>query len=1020
MTPSASVPAPHAAPQPAACTAPVPAARGQGPDGIRGALQPAAALRAVALLALALPGMLPFAFSRSAAGQAVPPDEDWRQLVTEHFVVTYPAPLEDLARQAGSRAERAWTLLADRFVETPNTPVQVLLTDHADIANGFASPAPYNRITIFARPPTDGGSISYYDDWLEMVVTHELVHTFHLDMTGLPGSVIRAMFGRTPMAWPVFPSAATPTWFVEGLAVYFESALTGAGRAKGTWQEMVLRTAALAGDLGTSTQVSGETPRWPGGHRPYVYGARYMEHVAEVHGERALSRFARSVADQWVPYRLNAAARDALGSDVKSSWEAWSEGLTRSYRVMADELGRSVPVTTGATVEGAGRLAGQAVVSRDGLRLAFLRSDGVDAAQIRVSDPAGANGRSLTRVNGVGGSLSWAPDGGLFFTQLDFTDRYRLTGDLYRTGPGGSVERVTRGERISFADVSPDGRRAVAVQEGGGTNALVIVDLSSGRVAPLLPKAPGRHWAFPRWSPDGTRIAVVRWEAPAMMDIVVLDQDGVVVAELTRDRAVDTTPFWTPDGSAIVWSSDRTGIPNLFAATLAGDQVGEVRQVTNMLGGASHPSVDPSGRWTYFSSYHADGWHVERIPHRPGDWFPPQPTSPRFEQAPAEPSGADAAAASPAPAAPAPPSAQAATLRPYRAFETLRPYHWRPLFTAAERGSDPTDALHTVIKPFVGVAIGGSDLVGRHAYSLAARATTDAGRFSGRLAYSYRGWGNPVLGMSLSQSHDASSRTLDVRFPDGSLRPYFLLERERAATVSTSFLRQRYRTLASFSLNAGLVREDRTIQGLDGESGPRLARPRADFTQLGATVSASNTQRRALSISREDGVRGFVSARTLTHRNVPADSGGVIGLDRSYRQVTAEVSAFKSWVGSALPTTCSRCASPAAPPSGPGPTSSTSTWAAPRARPSPPPGWGSSAVRRACCRSADTAPTTARGGSRGPPAPSTASPLPFWTWGCPSSPCTSIACTARCSLTPETRGAPNSASRGSRIRARTP
>ncbi|MDE2750986.1 MAG: hypothetical protein OXI83_00275, partial [Gemmatimonadota bacterium] len=143
-----------------------------------------AAWARISLFSLSVLAVPLFAFAHPAHSQAVPPDEDWRQIETEHFVVTYPERLEELARSAGSMAERAWVLLADRFVETPDTPVQFLLTDHADIANGFASPAPYNRITVFARPPMEGGTISYFDDWLELVITHELVHAFHLDMTG--------------------------------------------------------------------------------------------------------------------------------------------------------------------------------------------------------------------------------------------------------------------------------------------------------------------------------------------------------------------------------------------------------------------------------------------------------------------------------------------------------------------------------------------------------------------------------------------------------------------------------------------------------------------------------------------------------------------------------------------------------------------------------------------------------------------------------------------------------------------
>ncbi len=150
---------------------------------------------------------------------------------------------------AAERAERAYALLSERIAPAPGGRIQLLLTDHADFSNGFATPVPFNRITIYARPPIDGGSLAYFDDWLELVITHELVHTFHFEMAGTAGKVIRAVMGRLPTAWPVFPSAAAPTWMSEGLATYFESGFTGAGRAKGTWQEMVMRAASLEGAL---------------------------------------------------------------------------------------------------------------------------------------------------------------------------------------------------------------------------------------------------------------------------------------------------------------------------------------------------------------------------------------------------------------------------------------------------------------------------------------------------------------------------------------------------------------------------------------------------------------------------------------------------------------------------------------------------------------------------------------------------------------------------------------------------
>ena len=831
------------------------------------------------LLAAALAALLTGVFSPASA-QSPPPDEDWRQISTEHFVITYPAGMEDLARHAAPIAERAHVLLAERFAATPDGPIQLLLTDHADISNGYATPAPYNTVTIFVRPPMDGGTISYFDDWLGLVITHELVHTFHLDMTGTLGKIIRKVFGRVPGGWPVFPSSATPRWVVEGMATYFESELTDAGRVNGTWQEMVMRAAALDESFSTLDQMEGGSPVWPGGHRPYVYGARYLEHLAEVNGEQSMGDFARSLASQWIPYRTNSAARDAFGTSVSDSWKAWSAQTVDGYRSLAEALAESAPVTMGETVEGAGRAASQAMVSPDGETLAFIRSDGVDAAQIRVSGPGGGNARRLTRINGVDGTLSWTPGGSLLFSQLEFTDRYRLTGDLYRAAPDGTVERVTRGRRLNYADAAPDGTRAVAVQEGGGTNRLVLVDLATGDVAPVTDADGGVHWAFPRWSPDGRRIAAVRWVTPGLMDIVILDDEGAVTAEITRDKAVDITPFWTPDGSAVIWSSDRTGIPNLFAATVPEEGEPRIRQVTNVLGGASHPSVDPLGRWIHFASYHADGWHIERIPFSPAEWFTPQPVSDRFTPAPATP---DIEVAEPSPAG------------KYRALPTLRPYYWNPLYRPAERGNDQAGTRYDVIKPFIGLTTGGSDLVGRHNVSLSARFSLDA-RFAGGFRYSYGGLGNPILRLSLAQGHDASSRTLRVQFPDDSVREYFLIERERTAMLSASFLRRRYRTATSLYLSGGLVREDLTLQNPAGEEGPTLSNPppQTTFTEMRATLSASNTQRRAMSFSREDGVRAYVSGRTRRVYGLDSALRGALGEDRGFMELTGEVTAYKS------------------------------------------------------------------------------------------------------------------------------
>ena len=122
---------------------------------------------------------------RPASGQ-VPPDESWRSLETSHFRVTFPEGMDPLARRAAFQAERAFEALSEVFLDPPGGLIELLLTDHTETSNGFATAVPFNRIIVYVRPPMEGGGLSHFDEWMEVVIKHELVHVFQLDYTGPP------------------------------------------------------------------------------------------------------------------------------------------------------------------------------------------------------------------------------------------------------------------------------------------------------------------------------------------------------------------------------------------------------------------------------------------------------------------------------------------------------------------------------------------------------------------------------------------------------------------------------------------------------------------------------------------------------------------------------------------------------------------------------------------------------------------------------------------------------------------
>lgn len=820
----------------------------------------------------------------------VPPDEAWRTLTTDHFRVTFPQRIEATGRRAADRAERAYAELSAGFVDPPKGRIDILVTDHTDVSNGFAQIRPSNRITVFARPPADDMGLGYFDDWMELVITHELAHVFHLDRTGPLGRLLRGVFGRAESQWPFFPGVSVPRWTTEGLATWYESFFSHAGRVEGTYHEMILRTAALEGRFEDLDEASGDSPVWPGGTRAYAYGSLFFEHLMDKYGDERMGAFAEAVAGQWVPYRLNAAARDAFGNSMSDEWQLWTDDLTaRAEALQARSRGDGASVPEPLTHHG--RYALYPQVSPDGATVAYAAADGRSEAQIRVLGTGTWNLLRSVRTNSVA-NFDWTPDGELAFTQFEFEGPYRTFGDLYLTADGG-VRRVTRGARLTDVSVAPSGSWSVAVQEGGGTDGLVRVDLTTGAVTALVVPDPDVHWSFPAVSPDGRWIAVSRWTPGAHLDVVVLDLQGRVVLTVTDDRALDLAPAWTADGTTLLWGSDRTGIPNILAAEVdpGAGRVGTVRMVTRVLTGAAYPAVDPAGKFVYFSGYHADGWSVERIPMDPASWPPAPAADPRFDAPPRSVAVQDAAAPGP--------------VTSYSPFPTLLPTYWKPLLedqvrTGATRTSDGgVIRSRELLGIGMGFETGGRDLVGRHAWGAFARIRTSGDHPDWGASWSYAGLANPIVSLSANQFWNDDGPRLGQKAADGPVDTLFVLERSRSVSASTTFFRPRWRSDLALTLSGGMSWEHRDLldNALEPSGSYVLGRPDGRFGDLGVALSYATARSYAYQMGGADGFSVLVRARTRAQMALPDSLSGVLGSDGSLDEVLGRLVVFKALGG---------------------------------------------------------------------------------------------------------------------------
>jgi dipeptidyl aminopeptidase/acylaminoacyl peptidase len=204
-------------------------------------------------------------------------------------------------------------------------------------------------------------------------------------------------------------------------------------------------------------------------------------------------------------------------------------------------------------------------------RQALVRRE-PDGSLTRLT-PEGFNARS--RVHEYGGAAVLVS--GELVVVADFA-----TGRLNRVVAPGQLEPLTPDRDWRFADAvhDPRGNRLIAIREdhsadvverhGEWVNEIVAIDLASGEVAVLVTGAD--FYAAPRLSPDGRRLAFVRWNHPNMpwdgTELLVADvaADGSLgQARVVAGSASDwvSQPRWSPDG-VLHFAAEPEGWMNLF------------------------------------------------------------------------------------------------------------------------------------------------------------------------------------------------------------------------------------------------------------------------------------------------------------------------------------------------------------------------------------------------------------------------------------------------------------------------
>lgn len=764
-----------------------------------------------------------------APSRAAAPDHRWRTLESPHFEVTFHEGLYPLALKAARSLEHAHGRLVPLLGAEPDRKTQVLLADDTDAANGSATAQGRPQIWLLAEPPDDLSVLGDYDDYVYLLVAHEYVHVLHLGtVKGLP-SWLNWILGDV---W--IPNGMQPRFATEGLATYQESHLSSGGRMRSAIFDMYLRADVLEDRLLSLGQLSGGPNRWPWGTAWYLYGGKLMEYLALTRGDEAILRYSHAYASNLIPHSMNVDLADAAGVDWLSLYDEWQASLRERYRLQLEAIRARGPITEPKLRTSWGETTGSPRWSPDGRRLFYVENSPDRRPWLRALDRETGEDAEIHDL-GATGDIAPLPDGdAVVLARAEVLHAYRAFGDLFRVDEEGE-RRLTTGERASEVDVSRDGSFAVFVRrERGGTTLMRLPLRERGAEAEVLYRPPeGRQLYTPRIAPDGKTVAFALTRPAHGRDLALLSIDTGALRLLTDDGASDIDPAWTPDGSALLFSSDRTGVFNLYRISASGG--GPITRLTNVSTGAFQPTLSADGTWLAWTTYGSRGFDVAATPIAS---LHPAPAEPFDDDRPAPGVRGDDAIY---------------PVRPYDPLETVAPTSWFP-YLAADGGG-------TV----VGATVTGADMVGRHGWGLSAGYGLGSHQPQAAASYSYGGW-FPTLTVGGS----TFARSVPG-FATGTT------ERVSSGNVALTFPWASTRRAQSFTVGYGATwLEPLVVDPADAPEAGLAA-------ELQAGWSFSSAERPADAISMEDGV----GIQLGTRFGSPS-----VGGDFSYAAVDASASVF--------------------------------------------------------------------------------------------------------------------------------
>lgn len=536
--------------------------------------------------------------------QAVDPGLNWQTLETGHFYIHFIDDYRSVAEKTAGIAERVHDELVMKLEWQPEDRTHLVLSDATDLPNGFAMPFPFNRSVLYLVPPDELNTLEDFDDWLELLITHEYVHVLHLDMARGGAAGLRYIFGRNILS---FPNIYQPPWIIEGLATYHETDhQRHIGRGQSTLFEMMMREEVTSG-IKPVSQVNLRLRSWPMGTTYYLYGVHFFQFLDQRYGPQVIDGLVENYSDNIIPFAINSNAERVLDKDMTELWAEFEDWLMERYQHQVDAI-RQHGVVQGDPLTNSGYYSGP--VQGDGVnRIYYVKSGAFEHAALYAMNAQGGHEKLVdvhARVR-----MDVHGDAGVLIAQLEHCDLYNTNFDLFLFRPDqDELVQLTECGRYRSASWSPDASKIIAVHTSQAVSEMHMLDSHGNRQSVLWQGRAGEIVGQPDWSPNGRYVVASVFRPGRGWNIEQFDLDEQRWQSITHDHFIDAYPKYDESGSNIVFSSERNGEYNIYRHSMAENRL---HQLTRATSGAFKPWQANASSPLYYVGYSDNGYDVHEL-----------------------------------------------------------------------------------------------------------------------------------------------------------------------------------------------------------------------------------------------------------------------------------------------------------------------------------------------------------------------------------------------------------------------